>query len=93
MSGRLVRKLIQRLLPWALTMLRSKRMRWRWTSIYSLRRNRTRFSNREKEKPRRPRIRLRRKPRRPRTRQKGKPRKVKEQVSRRQWLPLVFHLC
>jgi hypothetical protein len=38
MPRRLVFKLTQRVLPWAPTKVRSKRMRWRWTSIYSLRR-------------------------------------------------------
>jgi hypothetical protein len=67
------------------------RMRWRWISIYSLRRRRTRLSNREKRKPRRPRTRKKGKPRRPRTRKKGKLGNVRDQVSQRQWLPLVFH--
>jgi hypothetical protein len=59
-------------------MHRSTRMRWRLTSIYSLRRRRIRLSNREKGIPRRPTTRKKGKPRRPRTRKIGKPRKVRE---------------
>jgi hypothetical protein len=52
MSRRLVYKLTRRVLPWAPTKVRSKKMRWRWTSINLPRRRGTRFSTREKWTPR-----------------------------------------
>jgi hypothetical protein len=76
MPRRLVIKLTHRVLPWGLTKVRYKRMRWRWTSIYFPRRRRTRFSTREKGMLTGPRLRLIRRPRGPRTRRKGMPRKV-----------------
>jgi hypothetical protein len=93
MPRRLVIKLTLRVLPWGLTKVRCKRMRWRWASIYFLRRRRTRFSTREQGMPKEPRLRLKGRPRGPRTRQKGMLRKVGDQGSQRQWLPPLLHLC
>jgi hypothetical protein len=93
MPRRLVFKLTLRVLPWGLTKVRCKRMRWRWTSIYFPRRRRTRFSTREQGMSRGLRLGLRRRHRRSKTRQKGKPRKVSDQGSQRQWSPPLFHLC
>jgi hypothetical protein len=81
MSRRLVYKLTRRVLPWAPTKVRSKRMRWRWTSISFPRRRGTRFSTREKGTKRKLRTRPRRMPKRPRRRKRRKARKVRNQGS------------
>jgi hypothetical protein len=93
MPRRLVIKLTHRVLPWGLTQVRCKRMRWRWTSIYFPRRRRTRFSTREEGMLIGPRLRLIGRPKGPRTRQKGMPRKVGDHGSQRRWLPPLLHLC
>jgi hypothetical protein len=53
-----------------------------------MRRRRIRFFSIEKDRPRKPRTRLRRRPKRPRTKQRRKPRKLRNQGSPR---PPLLH--
>ena len=92
MPRRLVIKLILRMLPWGLTKVRCKRMRWRWTSIYFRRKRGIRFSTRKQRMPKGPRLRLIGRPRRLRISQKETPRNVGDQGSQRQWLPPLLYL-